>query len=269
MIDLIEKSKKIREKLITISCEQKINHLGSCLSCVDILVALYYSTMNISLQNVESSIRDRFLLGKGHAANTLYAILCDLGFFPEEYLVKIAVEGYPLDEHPVLNAIPGIEGTSGSLGHSLSLGMGLALSAKIKKENFRTYVLMGDGEINEGTVWEAAMFAPIHKLNNLVAIIDYNKFQGTGLSNEIMQLSPLKEKWKAFGWETYEVNGHDVYGLSNLFKKIPESKDKPVVVIANTIKGKGVSFMENDNNWHYRIPTVDELNEARSEIYSL
>jgi transketolase len=264
MIDLAQKAKEIRDKLVTISCRQKINHLGSCLSCVDILVVLYYSILNLSESN-----RDRFLLGKGHAANTLYAILNDLNIIQKKDLDNIANDGYLLDEHPVFGLADGIECTSGSLGHALSIGLGLALSAKIKKQEFNAFVLMGDGEINEGTVWEAAMLAPIHKLNNLIAIIDYNKLQGTGCSNDIMKLSPLKDKWLAFGWNTYEIDGHNIDELNNIFKKIKTSRnEKPLVIIANTIKGKGVSFMENDNNWHYRIPTEKEVSKARSELYN-
>jgi transketolase len=263
MIDLVQKAKELRDKLITISHNQKINHLGSCLSCVDILVVLYYSILNLSGDD-----RDRFLLGKGHAANTLYSILEDLGLLKTDYIDNIAVEGYPLDEHPVLNTVELIEATSGSLGHALSIGVGLALSAKIRKQQFHTYVLMGDGEINEGSVWEAAMMAPVHKLSNLTAIIDYNKLQGTGRTNEIMQMEPLAEKWSSFGWDVFEIDGHDICEIMKTFKLINSRARKPSVIVANTIKGKGISFMEDDNNWHYRIPTAEEVNKVRKELYS-
>ena len=168
---------------------------------------------------------------------------------------------------PTPSHLAGIEAATGSLGHGLSIGVGIALAGQYSKSNYRIFVVLSDGECNEGSVWEAAMFAPLHKLENLVVIIDYNKWQATGRSNEIMSLFPLIEKWKSFGWSCYETDGHDYESLLSILKNVPDGSGKPMAVIANTIKGKGVSFMEDDNNWHYRIPSKDEVNQANRELF--
>jgi transketolase len=208
--------------------------------------------------------RDRFLLSKGHAANALYAILAECGFIPQDCLWTIGNPGSPLEEHPCRSSVPGVEISSGSLGHGLPIACGMALSAKIKGEGHRIYVLMSDGECNEGSVWEAAMFAPSQKLGNVTAIIDYNKWQATGRSNEVLALENLSDKWSAFGWRTFEVDGHDPIALHQALSS--SAAERPTAIIAHTIKGKGVSFMEDDNNWHYRIPTEGEVARARKEL---
>jgi transketolase len=209
--------------------------------------------------------RDYFLLGKGHAASALYTTLAYRGYFEPELLYQHGQTGSCFEEHPGVNAPPGVESVSGSLGHALSLATGMALSSKLHGNENRFFALMGDGELNEGSVWEAAMFAPARGLNNLIAIVDFNKLQGTGISTEIMSLEPLHEKWRAFGWHIERLDGHDLNGLITVFDKI-RSVDRPVCIIADTIKGKGISFMENDNNWHYRIPTSDEVAQVKMEL---
>lgn len=259
-------ARKIRGELVKISNRTHTAHLGSSLSCVDILVALYWGVLNIDSKYPTDINRDRFILSKGHAATTLYVTLNMRGFIPDETLDSFGISGCILAEHPIYRPLFGIEATSGSLGHGLSLGLGMALAAKIKKLTFRVYVLMSDGECNEGSVWEAALLAPAHHLENLVTIIDFNRWQATGRSEEITSLSSLKEKFNAFGWNSYEVNGHDIKSLIDLLSKIPDGLGKPVAIIANTIKGKGISFMEDDNNWHYRIPNNDHVRTALTEL---
>lgn len=259
-------SRKIRYELVKMSHRAEVPHLGSSLSCVDILVAAYWGVLNIRPDHSDDPERDRLILSKGHAATTLYAALAGRGFFPSEWLEDFAKPGGRLPEHPSPGCVPGVEAATGSLGHGLSLGLGMALAGRILGHKFRVFVVMSDGECNEGTVWEAALFAPAQKLDSVAAIIDYNKWQATGRSDEVMALHPLKAKWESFGWSTYEVDGHDVKVLADVMANVPDRSGKPVAVIAHTIKGKGVSFMEDDNNWHYRIPSYDELIKARKEL---
>lgn len=256
----------IRKKLVIMSHKASAAHLGSSLSCVDILVSAYWGALKINPKEAEWVERDRFILSKGHAAAALYAVLAYRGFFSEALLENYAKHSYCLPEHPAPKCVPGIDAATGSLGHGLSIGLGMAIAGRIKKQFYNVYVLMSDGECNEGSVWEAAMFASAQKLDNVTVIIDYNKWQATGRSNEIMALAPLKEKWESFGWDTYEINGHDIKVLVELLKNIPNGKGKPVAIIANTVKGKGVSFMEDDNNWHYRVPKAEEVKNALSEL---
>jgi transketolase len=264
--DLESMASMIRAKIVELSHETRTPHLGSSLSCVDILVASYWGILNLDPELPGDPERDRFLLSKGHAASALYVTLWKRGFFGDELLNSFAKPGGCLPEHPSPACAPGIEVASGSLGHGLALGLGMALAGTIQKRDYRVFVLMSDGECNEGSVWEAAMLAPAHGLGNLVAIIDFNRWQATGRSEEVMSLSPLKEKWESFGWRAYEVNGHDVCALIDLLKPIPRGLTRPTAVIAHTVKGKGVSFMEDDNNWHYRIPTADEVSLALEEL---
>ncbi|WP_105168789.1 transketolase [Pseudoalteromonas sp. T1lg23B] len=256
---------QIRHTLCDVSSKTKTPHLGSCLSCTDILTALYFGVMNIDPNTPKLPQRDYFLLGKGHAASALYTVLAYRGYFPIEDLYQHGQTGSQFEEHPGIHAPSGVETASGSLGHALSLATGMALSCQLQKKANRFFVLMGDGEINEGTVWEAAMFAAGKKLSNLVAIIDFNKLQGTGESCNIMHLEPLEEKWRAFGWHTIRLDGHDINALQNALSDT-DNIDKPICIVADTVKGKGVSFMENDNNWHYRIPTADEVLLAKEEL---
>jgi transketolase len=241
-------------------------HLGSSLSCVDILVAVYWGTLAIDPEEPQDPDRDRFILSKGHAASTLYATLAHRGFFPVEELSTFAEAGGKLAEQPSPGCMPGVEAATGSLGHGLSLGLGMALAGRIQGHSFRVFVAMSDGECNEGSVWEAAMFAPAHELDSVAVIIDYNKWQATGKSNDVMALRPLKQKWEAFGWSAYEVDGHDMGALVDAVRNVPDGSGKPVAIVAHTVKGKGISFMEDDNNWHYRSPDAGELLRARAEL---
>jgi len=256
---------QIRYTLCDVSSQTKTPHLGSCLSCVDILTVLYWRTMHITPNNPANPERDYFLLGKGHAASALYTTLAYRDYFSPSALYEHGQTGSQFEEHPGIHAPAGVETVSGSLGHALSLATGMALSKQLQGAKNRFYVLMGDGEINEGTVWEAAMFAAGKRLSNLVAIVDFNKLQGTGESTEIMHLEPLEEKWRAFGWHTMRVDGHDLGALEQALEAA-KSIQQPVCIVADTVKGKGVSFMENDNNWHYRIPTEEEVAQAKQEL---
>lgn len=257
---------EIRYKIVEMSKTGKAPHLGSSLSCVDLLIAAYFSFLRIDPLNPADRCRDRFILSKGHAISTLYAVLAKKGLFAEDLLKTFNQDGSCLPEHPTPHCAPGIEMATGSLGHGLSVGIGQALAGRILNEHYRVMVLLSDGECNEGSVWEAALFAPARKLDNVIAIIDFNKWQATGRSEEVMQLSPLKEKWAAFGWQTYDIDGHNIEEILSVFSKIPEIQGKPTAIIAHTVKGKGVSFMEDDNNWHYRIPKDEELMRAKIEL---
>jgi transketolase len=266
LVELDAVARRLRLKLIQMSHAAGTPHLGSALSCVDILVAAYWNVVKVDAKNPSDPLRDRFILSKGHAASALYVTLAERGFFPKEWLDTFATHGAPLAEQPAPNCAPGVELATGSLGHGLPVGVGMALAARIQKRAYRVFVCMSDGECNEGTVWEAAMFAPAQKLDRLCVVIDYNKWQATGRSNEIMALPSLREKWAAFGWNAHDVDGHDLANLSRLLSNVPDGSGKPVALIAHTIKGKGVSFMQDDNNWHYRIPKAEEVEEARRQL---
>lgn len=264
--DLSAVAAKIRREIIRMSHNAKAPHLGSALSCVDILVAAYWNILRINPANPWDAHRDRLILSKGHAAMALYATLAERHFFSSELLETFAKPGSPLAEQPSPRCVPGVEWATGSLGHGLSVGVGLALGAVIQELSYRVLVVMSDGECNEGSVWEAALFAPAQKLNSLALIIDYNKWQATGPSDEIMALPSLREKWNVFGWRTVEVDGHNLQSLTEAMRLLEEKSRQPLAIIAHTIKGKGVSFMENDNNWHYRIPTAEEMKTAHQEL---
>jgi len=241
-------------------------HLGSALSCVDILVACYWGALKVDPGQPLDPDRDRFILSKGHAGSALYAVLAEKGFFPKTWLDTFAQTDSILTEHPHPHGIPGVEWATGSLGHGLPAGLGIALAARINKRAYRVLVCLSDGECNEGSIWEAAMFAPAQKLSNVTVIVDYNKWQATGRSNEVMALAPLAEKWAAFGWRTVEVDGHDMEALVDALNLPSDVDGRPTAIIAHTVKAKGVSFMEDDNNWHYRIPTADEVAAAGKEL---
>ena len=263
-LDLI--SRCIRGKLVEMSHQAGTPHLGSAMSCVDILVAAYFGTVKIDPKHADDPGRDRFILSKGHAASALYATLAERGFFPKDWLDSFAKHGSPLAEQPAPACAPGVELATGSLGHGLPVGIGMALAARIQQQSYRVFVVMSDGECNEGSVWEAAMFAPAQALERLAVVIDYNKWQATGRSNEVMMLSPLVKKWEAFGWSASEVDGHDLRALTQALSRVPDGSGKPVALIAHTVKGRGVHFMEDDNNWHYRIPKAEEVEAARREL---
>ena len=259
-------ARRIRAQVIEMSHRAQTPHLGSALSCVDIVVAAYWGALSVNPKNSTDPNRDRFIFSKGHAITTLYAALAFQGFFPEKMLETFAQNGSHLPEQPSPLCVPGLELATGSLGHGLSVGIGMALAGRIQKRSYRVFVLMSDGECNEGSVWEAAMMAPRHRLDNVVAIVDFNKWQATGRSEDVLALNPFRQKWESFGWSAYETDGHDLPRLVELLKKVPDGSGKPVAIIAHTIKGKGVSFMEDDNNWHYRIPNAEQLLLAKQEL---
>ncbi len=258
-------SREIRLTLIEMSHRAQSAHLGGALSCVDLLVALYWSKLNIDPNKPSDPERDRLLFSKGHAVSALYAVLARRGFFPESDLSRYNEEGWHLPEQPSPNCAPGVEWATGSLGHGLGVGLGMALAAKIQKMNYSTFVVMSDGECQEGSVWEGAMLAPRLGLNKLCALVDFNKWQATGRSNEVMSIESLRDKWASFGWHSLEVNGHDLTEITQALSQFPHST-QPTALIAHTVKGKGASFMEDDNNWHYRSPTAEEVLKAKKEL---
>jgi transketolase len=241
-------------------------HPGGSLSCVDILYHLYFHEANISKENIHDINRDRIILSKGHAAPALYAVLEAKGFIPKEELYKLRHTGALLEGHPTLK-IAGVEAVSGPLGIGFSQSLGMALGAKLQNLSYRTYSILGDGECNEGQIWEGAMFASFHKLDNFVAIVDYNKLQSDDYCDNITALEPLADKWKAFGWFVIEIDGHNLSQINEAFDRAKKIKNKPTVLIAHTIKGKGVSFMENNPLWHgSRAPNPKELAQAIEEL---
>ena len=264
--DLGRRAAELRGKIIEMSHAAQAAHLASSLSCADIVTAAYWHVLNVNPSRPKDPSRDRFILSKGHAAAALYATLAMKGFFPIEELDTYCKDGGRLAEHPPANLLPGVEAATGSLGHGLPLGCGMALSGRIKGEKFRVFALLSDGENNEGSVWEAAMFAAAQKLENVCVVVDYNKWQATARSNETLMLAPLADKWAAFGWDAREIDGHDIDRLAEAMQRVPNGSGKPVALIAHTVKGKGVSFMEDDNNWHYRAPTAEEVAKARKEL---
>jgi transketolase len=257
---------QLRGRVIEMVANSGAAHLASALSCIDILVAAYWRILKLDPSTASSPLRDRFILSKGHAASALYAVLAERGFFTKDWLDTFATHGAPLAEQPAPGCAPGVELATGSLGHGLPVGAGHALAAGIQNQDFQVLVCMSDGECNEGTVWEAAMFAAARNLQNLTVVIDYNKWQATGRSDEVMALSPLREKWAAFGWNALEVDGHDIPALLAALDRSRQIPGKPTAIIAHTVKGKGVSFMEDDNNWHYRVPKAAEVEAARKEL---
>lgn len=242
------------------------SHIGSALSCVDILTVLYFKTMSVSPARPLWESRDRFILSKGHAASALYAVLAVKGFFPKKWLDGYSLDNGKLPGHATRGGIPGIEFSAGSLGHGLSVGCGLALNAKRESRKYRTFVLLSDGECDEGSTWEAALFAGHHGLDNLAAVIDYNKLQAFGRISDVLGLEPLAEKWKSFGWETKEIDGHNHAEIERSLAGIPCRKGRPTVIIAHTVKGKGVSFMEDRLVWHYKSPSQKEMELALKEL---
>jgi transketolase len=260
-------ARRLRLRIIDNSHRTHTPHLASCLSCVDILVAAYFATLRIDPTRPADADRDRFILSKGHGAPALFQVLATRGYYPEARLATYGEDGGVFAEHPPTpKHLPGIEAATGSLGHGLPIGLGMALAGRIAKRSYNVIALLSDGECNEGSVWEAAMLAAAQKVDRLAVVIDFNKWQATGRSREVMALDPLADKWRAFGWSACEVDGHDIGALIDLLSRVPDGSGKPVAIIAHTVKGKGVSFMEDDNNWHYRTPTADEVKKAAVEL---
>lgn len=260
---LEEKAAKIRRHIIEMTYEAGSGHPGGSLSATDIITTLYFHEMRYEPKNPN---RDRFILSKGHAAPAFYATLAEAGFIDKEELKTLRKTGSRLQGHPSSTFLPIVEISTGSLGQGLSVANGIALAGKLDKKDYRVYVLLGDGEMQEGQIWEAAMTAGHYKLDNLCAILDYNHLQIDGKVNEVMNIKPVEEKWQAFGWDTSVVDGHDFYKLIDGFDKARETKGKPTMIIAQTTKGKGVSFMENEVGWHGKAPNKEQRDKAISEI---
>lgn len=261
----MKKAIQLRMDLLQMIHRANSGHTGGSLSSVDILVALFYRVMRIDPTRPLWEERDRFVLSKGHSVEGYYAILADLGFFPKEELERYCRLGSFLTGHPT-RKVPGVEVNTGALGHGLAVGVGMAIAGKMDSKPYKVYVLMGDGELGEGSVWEAAQVAAHYGLDNLVGIVDRNRLQISGYTEEVLRLENLAEKWRAFGWEVVNVDGHDLERLVGTFEKVPILAKKPHLVLAHTVKGKGVSFIENKKEWHHHVPSEEELRRALEEL---
>src|SRR3990167_5363584 len=259
------KALQIRKEILEACHRAGSGHPGGSLSSVEILLSLYEYKMRHNPQDPVWEDRDRLIISKGHITPAVYVVLAHCGYFPKEELKTFRKLGSRLQGH-VHTKVPGIEFNTGSLGHGLSVANGMALGAKMLKKDFKTYCVLGDGEIQEGSVWEAAMTASHHKLDNLCAIVDYNKVQENGPTNQIKNLEPLAEKWRSFGWHPIEVDGHDFERLIDALNQAETTKGKPTVIIANTVKGKGISFMEGQAGWHGKAPNKEQLQAALMEL---
>lgn len=263
--ELRQKAKQFRREILEVTHAAGSGHPGGSLSCVEILIALYDFKMTHKPHEPCWEGRDHLIISKGHATPAVYVTLANYGYFPKEELKRFRKFGSILQGH-VHVKVPGVEFNTGSLGHGLSVANGIAIGNKMLNKPNKVYCLMGDGEIQEGSVWEAAMHAAHRKLDNVCAIVDYNKVQENGPTNEIKNLEPLAEKWKSFGWEVAEVIGHNFIQLTQALDQFDKVKDKPYVIIAHTIKGKGVSFMEGERSWHGKAPNAQQLQEALAEL---
>jgi len=259
-----ERCRGIRASVLRMAYSGRTPHVGSALSCVEIVTCLYFSVLVIDPARPNWPDRDRFILSKGHGCMALYATLAERGFFPLSLLSEYALDGGCFAEHPGAGCAPGIDAASGSLGHGLSLAAGLALASRISGRPFRAFALLSDAECCEGSVWEAAAFASRYALNNLIAIVDFNKW--SAMERTQPMVGDLAGKWRAFGWRVAEVDGHDVEGLTAALREAQPEVGKPTAVIAHTVKGKGVSFMEDDLEWHYRPPNAEDLSRALAEV---
>ena len=264
--ELKEIARNVRRSIIEQVHTAKSGHPGGALSCADILTALYFNLANVDPNNPEKEDRDRVILSKGHAVAALYSVLAHRGYFDVEELKTFRKIHSRLQGHPSMGKLPGIDMTSGSLGQGLSVANGMALAEKIDNKGYYTYAILGDGEIEEGQIWEAAMSASHYKLNKLIVFVDNNGLQIDGKITEVNSPAPIKEKFEAFGFNTIEIDGHDFEQIQNAVKKAKESIDKPTAIIAKTVKGKGVSFMENQVGWHGKAPNEEEYNSALSEL---
>jgi transketolase len=259
-------SKSMRRHVIEMITEAKSGHPGGSLSAVEILVTLYFDVMRHDPANPKWKDRDRFILSKGHACPILYSVMAECGYCPADQLNTLRKLGSIYQGHPDVRFLPSLEASTGSLGQGLSLALGMGLAAKLDHSPARTYVVLGDGESQEGQIWEAAMFGGFHKVDNVVCIVDYNKIQLDGFVKDILDLTPLADKWRTFGWHAIELDGHDIAALQRAFAEAAATKGQPTVLIANTIKGKGVSFMENNPKFHGTAPTVAEEKLALAEL---
>ncbi|MEI6856861.1 transketolase [Psychrilyobacter sp.] len=263
---LKEKATQIRKDIVTMICKSKSGHPGGSLSAADIVSALYFNEMNVDPKNPKMADRDRFVLSKGHAAPVLYAALAEKGYFDRELLGTLRKFGSPLQGHPDMRKLPGVDISTGSLGQGLSVANGMALSAKLDNKSYRTYVLLGDGEVQEGQVWEAAMTSAHYKLDNVCAFLDSNNLQIDGNVDKIMGVEPLDDKWRAFGWNVIVIDGHNFDEILGALEAAKAHKGQPTMVIAKTTKGKGISFMENICGFHGVAPTSEETDKALEEL---
>jgi transketolase len=254
-----------RKKLLKYIKMANAGHTGGSLSCIDILNVLYNKVLNISPERPEDPDRDRYIQSKGHSVEALYVVLADRGFFPEKDLETLCRYGSHYVGHPT-RKVKGIEHNTGALGHGLSVSVGIALAAAMDKKKYRVFTLLGDGELTEGSNWEAALTASHYNLDNLAAIVDYNHLQITGFTREVCNTDPLEEKFRSFGWHVENIDGHDIEAMVRIFSGIPLAKAKPTCFIANTVKGKGVSYMENEKKWHHGVPDEEQFSRAMAEL---
>jgi transketolase len=259
---------RTRKRLLEIIYRAGAGHTGGSLSSVDILTCLYSGIMNINPANLSDPSRDRFIMSKGHSVESLYCVLNEVGFIDNKILDTYGEYNTILAGHPT-RKVPGVEVNSGALGHGLPVGVGMALGARLDSLPFRVFVLMGDGEQGEGSIYEAAMSASHYKLDNLVAIIDRNRLQISGNTEHVMAIDPVRERWQSLGWEVLECDGHAMDQLLETFQSIPRQIGKPHLVIANTVKGKGVSYMENQAKWHHGVPKKEQFEQAIEEINTI
>lgn len=266
LAELTGHAKSMRRMIIEMLAESKSGHPGGSLSAVEIVAALYFAEMKVDPKNPRLPSRDRFVLSKGHAAPVLYAALVEKGFFPREKIFTLRKTGSHLQGHPDMNKTPGVDMSTGSLGQGISAAVGMALAGKLDKQDYRVHVLLGDGETEEGMVWEAAMAAAHYKLDNLVGFLDLNGLQIDGPTQDVMSPEPLDKKWEAFGWQVIKVDGHDFGQLLEGLAQARQTKGKPTMVLARTVKGKGVSFMENQAGWHGNAPSAEQAAQALAEL---
>ena len=263
---LADTSLQMRRDIVKMLGIAGSGHPGGSLSATDILTVLYFHFLKHDPKNPKWPDRDRVIFSKGHGCPALYSALARTGYFDKEQLLTLRKMGSPLQGHPDMRKLAGIEASTGSLGQGLSIGAGCAIAARYDKKSFLTYVIMSDGELNEGQIWEAAAFASFHKLSNLIAFLDYNKYQLSGATKDILDMEPVADKWRAFGWLVKEIDGHSHQEIFEAIEWARSSKFKPSIIIAHTVKGKGVSFMENNNNFHGVAPTKDETSQALKEL---
>ena len=260
---------EIRRHVLRMTHRAKSSHVGTSLSMADVLAVLYGGMLRVDPRRPDWPDRDRFILSKGHGCAGLYAVLAECGFFPLERLGEFCMDGTTLAGHVTHAGVPGVEVSTGALGHGLGIACGMALAAKRDGHSWRIVTLLSDGECDEGSTWEAVLFAPHHSLDNLIAVVDYNKIQSLGNVADVLGLEPLADKWRAFGWSTREIDGHDVVAIHEALTRVPFAIGRPSCLIAHTVKGKGVSFMEGQLLWHYRSPGADELVRALAELEAL
>lgn len=263
---LQEKAATVRKHIVRMIAGAGSGHIAPALSCADLLVALYFDVLRLDPKNPQWEDRDRFILSKGHACAAHYAVLAEKGFFPREVLETFCRFDSILGGHPDRRKVPGVEASTGSLGHGLSMGVGMAIAGKVDRKAYRVVVLLGDGETEEGAVWEAAMAAAHYRLDNLLAIIDRNRLQVDGWTAAVMNPEPLADKWRSFGWRVQEINGHDMAEILDSLQVATAARESPAVIIAHTTKGKGVSFMEDSVDWHYGTVSAEASARALREL---